>query len=151
MVTQQLEISVGRQLLTRSWGLVIIGPPFLRCICSYPKVSSLSNECWMWEEAFFSITTHNHLCSLREVGIIYYWWDYSKFFSTTQVYYYSPDYFTWLEYFPLKKGNESQVISFLNHHIITRFGLLISLVFYNATYFSSPRLTEFSLEKGVNI
>ena len=51
----------------------------------------------------------------------------------------------------LKQVNESQVISFLNQYIITRFGVPISLVFDNETYFSSLKLIEFSLEKGIKI
>jgi hypothetical protein len=43
------------------------------------------------------------------------------------------------------------VISFLESHIITRFGVPQSLVFDNAKYFSSLKLTEFSLEKGIKI
>ena len=57
----------------------------------------------------------------------------------------------WLEALPLKQVNESQVISFLNQNIIMRFGVPISLVFDNATYFSSLKLTEFALEKGIKI
>ena len=34
---------------------------------------------------------------------------------------------------------------------MTRFGVPISLVFYNATYFSSIRLTAFSHEKGIKL
>ena len=40
------------------------------------------------------------------------------------------DYFTrWVEAIPLRKVNEDAVIDFLQDHIITRFGVLISLVF----------------------
>ena len=38
---------------------------------------------------------------------------------------------------------------FLESCIITRFGVPESLVFYNASYFSSTELTEFALEKGI--
>ena len=34
---------------------------------------------------------------------------------------------------------------------MTRFGVPISLVFYNATYFSSIKLTVFSHEKGIKL
>jgi hypothetical protein len=58
------------------------------------------------------------------------------------------DYFTrWSEAIPLKTINENQVTLFLESHIITRFGIPESLVFDNAKYFSSLKLTEFSLEK----
>ena len=40
---------------------------------------------------------------------------------------------------------------FLETNIITRFGVPESLVFYNASYFSSGELTEFALEKGIKI
>jgi hypothetical protein len=56
-------------------------------------------------------------------------------------------YFTrWMEAVPLKTINDNQVTSFLESHIITRFGVLESLVFYNAKYFSSLKLTEYALE-----
>jgi hypothetical protein len=51
----------------------------------------------------------------------------------------------------MNKVNETLVIYSQTHHIITRFGLAISLVFDNATYFSSLKLTKFSLEKGIKI
>jgi hypothetical protein len=52
-----------------------------------------------------------------------------------------------MESIPLTKVNEEVVINFLEQHIITRFGVPTTLVFDNATYFSSLKLTEFSLEK----
>jgi transposase InsO family protein len=62
------------------------------------------------------------------------------------------DYFTrWTEAIPLKIVNQNQVISFIEQFIITRFGVPNTLVFDNASYFSSIKLTEFSLEKGIKI
>jgi hypothetical protein len=62
------------------------------------------------------------------------------------------DYFTcWTEAIPLTKVNDEVVINFLEQHIITRFGMPNSLVFDNATYFSSLKLSEFSLEKGITL
>jgi hypothetical protein len=62
------------------------------------------------------------------------------------------DYFTrWSEAIPLKTINENQVTSFLESHIITRFGIPDSLVFDNAKYFSSLKLTEFSLEQNIKV
>ena len=59
------------------------------------------------------------------------------------------DYFTrWVEDIPLRKVNEAEVINFLQKNIMTRFGVLISLVFDNAFYFSYLKITEFSYEKG---
>ena len=53
-----------------------------------------------------------------------------------------------VEAIPLRKVNEDAVTDFLQDHIMTRFGVPISLVFDNATYFSSIRLTAFAqLEK----
>ena len=47
------------------------------------------------------------------------------------------DYFIrWVEAIPLRKVNEDAVMDFLQDHIMTRFGVPISLVFDNATYFS---------------
>jgi len=53
-------------------------------------------------------------------------------------------YFTqWTEAIPIIKVNEEVVIHFLEKHFITRFRMPTSLVFDNATYFSSFKLTEF--------
>ena len=62
------------------------------------------------------------------------------------------DYFTrWVEAIPLRKVNEDAVIDFLQESIMTRFGVPISLVFYNASYFSSIKLAEFANEKGMKL
>ena len=62
------------------------------------------------------------------------------------------DYFTrWVEAIPLRKINEDEVISFLQDHIMTRFGVPVSLVFDNAKYFSSIKLTAFAHEKGIKL
>jgi hypothetical protein len=45
----------------------------------------------------------------------------------------------------------SQVISFLNSHIITHFRILECLVLDNASYFSSLDMNFFSLENGIKI
>ena len=42
-------------------------------------------------------------------------------------------------------------MDFLQNHIMTRFGVPISLVFYNATYFSSIILTTFAHERGIKL
>jgi len=60
------------------------------------------------------------------------------------------DYFThWIETIPLVKLNEELVINFLEQHIIMRFGISNSLLFDNATYFLSLKLSEYALEKGI--
>ena len=62
------------------------------------------------------------------------------------------DYFTlWVKAIPLRKVNEDAVTNFLQDHIMTRFGVPISLVFDNATYFSSIILTTFAYEKGIKL
>jgi hypothetical protein len=75
--------------------------------------------------------------------------------NSTQLHKYimtTTNYFTcWTKAIPLKKVNEEQVISFLNQFIISRFGIPNSLVFDNASYFSSLKLTEFALEKGITV
>jgi hypothetical protein len=61
-------------------------------------------------------------------------------------------YFTrWSEALPLKVVNTSQVVSFLNSHIITHFRIPECLVFDNASYFSSLDMNVFSLEKGIKL
>ena len=47
--------------------------------------------------------------------------------------------------------NEDVVIDFLQENIITRFGVPISLVFDNAAYFSSIKITAFDNEKGMKL
>jgi hypothetical protein len=69
-----------------------------------------------------------------------------KYIITT-TYYFT----TWFEAAPLKDVNTSQVISFLNSNIITRFGIPECLVFDNASYFSSLEMSDFSLEKGIKL
>jgi hypothetical protein len=62
------------------------------------------------------------------------------------------DYFTrWSEVVPLKVVNTNQVVSFLNSHIITHFGIHECLVFDNSSYFSSLDMNVFSLEKGIKL
>ena len=61
-------------------------------------------------------------------------------------------YFTrWVEAIPLRKVNEDKFINFLQKNIMTRFGVPISLVFDNAYYFKSVKITEFSYEKGIKL
>ena len=52
---------------------------------------------------------------------------------------------------PLCKVNEDAVIKFLHENIINRFGVPISLVFYNASYFSSINIIEIGCEKGIKL
>ena len=47
--------------------------------------------------------------------------------------------------------NEDAVIDFLQENIMTRFGVPIYLVFDNASYFSSIKLTKFANEKGMKL
>ena len=62
------------------------------------------------------------------------------------------DYFTrWVEAIPLRKVNEDAVMDFLRNHIMTRFGVPISLVFYNASYISSIKLISFANEKVIKL
>jgi hypothetical protein len=62
------------------------------------------------------------------------------------------DYFPrWSEVVPLKVLNTNQVVSLLNSHIVTRFGIPECLVFNNASYFSSLDINVFDLEKGIKL
>ena len=61
-------------------------------------------------------------------------------------------YFTrWVEAIPLRKVNKDAVIDFLQDNTMTEFGVPISLVFDNASYFSSIKFTEFVYEKGMKL
>ena len=62
-----------------------------------------------------------------------------------------PSWICGVEAIPLHKINEDVVISFLQDHIMTRFGVPVSVVFDNATYFSSIKLTAFAHEKGIKL
>jgi len=57
----------------------------------------------------------------------------------------------WAKAIPLTHVNENVVIQFIEQQLITRFGVPYVLVFYNAVYFSSTRLKDFSLDKGIII
>ena len=62
------------------------------------------------------------------------------------------DYFTrWVEAIPLQKVNEDVVMDFLQNHIMTRFGVPISQVFDNTSYFSFIELTAFANESRIKI
>ena len=43
------------------------------------------------------------------------------------------------------------MVSFLDSHIISRFGLPEVLVFDNASYFNSAEIIEFSIDKGITL
>lgn len=59
------------------------------------------------------------------------------------------DYFTCLvETILLKQLNNQVVMKFIKHHIITRFGVPMSLIFYNASYFLSMKLSKLTLDEG---
>ena len=57
----------------------------------------------------------------------------------------------WVEAIPFSQVNEDEVINFLQKNIWTRFGVLFSPVFDNASYFSSVKITEFSYENGIKL
>lgn len=60
------------------------------------------------------------------------------------------DYFTkGVEYIPLTQINEKVVIDFIEKHLIARFGVPSIIVFDNDSHFSSLKLFEFSLNKGI--
>ena len=62
------------------------------------------------------------------------------------------DYFTiWVEEILLRRVNEYAVIDLLQENIMTKFGVPIYLVFYNESYFSLIKLTEFANEKGMKL
>ena len=48
-------------------------------------------------------------------------------------------------------ANTKYVISFLESNIVTRFGVLESLVFDNASYFYSINIIQYALEKGIKL
>ena len=43
------------------------------------------------------------------------------------------------------------MINFLQENIMTRYGVLISLIFDNASDFSSVKIVEFAYEKGIKL
>ena len=56
-----------------------------------------------------------------------------------------------MEAIPLMHVNEKVVIQFLEQQLITRFGMPYVLVLDIVSYFSSMRLTKFTLDKGIII
>eukprot|EP00253_Pinus_taeda_P004312 PITA_04312 len=62
------------------------------------------------------------------------------------------DYFTkWVEAIPLKTTNSEVIIEFIDHFIITRFGVPNALVFDNASYFSGNAMIEFAIKRGFKL
>ena len=62
------------------------------------------------------------------------------------------DYFSkWTKDIPLKVTNDNEIIQFLQHNIVMRFGVPNCLVFDNAKYFSSLKIMEFALKYNINI
>eukprot|EP00253_Pinus_taeda_P003519 PITA_03519 len=59
--------------------------------------------------------------------------------------------FRWTEALPLRKVIEDEVISFIEKFIINRYGIPNAIIFYNASYFSSLKLTEFAIDKSIHI
>jgi hypothetical protein len=120
------------------------------CICkempTMPKVSLGEKR------NFFSPATCDHRTPLSTMGV---GCNREINPNSSQLHKYiltTTDYFTrWSEAIPLKTINENQVTLFLESHIITRFGIPESLVFDNAKYFSSLKLTEFSLEWNIKV
>jgi len=46
---------------------------------------------------------------------------------------------------------EDEVISFIEKFIINKYGIPDALIFDNASYFSSLKLTEFAIDKSIHI
>eukprot|EP00253_Pinus_taeda_P011099 PITA_11099 len=62
------------------------------------------------------------------------------------------NYFTrWTKAIPLQKVNEDKVIPFVETFIINRFGIPDALIFGDASYFSSLKLTTFPIDKSIHI
>eukprot|EP00253_Pinus_taeda_P036253 PITA_36253 len=57
----------------------------------------------------------------------------------------------WTESILLRKVNEYEVISFTEKFIINRYDIHDALIFDNASYFSSLKLTKFSIDKSIHI
>jgi len=47
--------------------------------------------------------------------------------------------------------NSENIIEFIDQFIITRFGLLMALMFDNPSYFSGNAMTEFALKRGFKL
>eukprot|EP00253_Pinus_taeda_P034376 PITA_34376 len=69
-----------------------------------------------------------------------------KYILTTTVYFTRST-----EAIPLRNINEDEVISFVEKFVINRFGIPNALIFDNASCFSSLKLTEFAIDKSINI
>ena len=86
------------------------------------------------------------------MGNRYYWRNQFKASLQQKYILTATDYFTrWVEETSLQKVNEDAVIDFLEDHIMTRFGVPISLLFDNASYVSSVKPMEFANEKGMKL
>eukprot|EP00253_Pinus_taeda_P001617 PITA_01617 len=97
----------------------------------------------------FGVDTIAH----KVIHVGYYWptlfkdaHEYHKYILTVT------DYFTkWVEAIPLKTTNSEAIIEFIDQFIITRFGVLNALVFYNASYFSGNSMFDFTIKRGFKL
>lgn len=55
----------------------------------------------------------------------------------------------WVEAIPLAQVNKIIVADFIEKHLITIFGIPSIIVFDSSSYFSSLKLSEFSLDKRI--
>jgi len=119
-----------------------------RCSISHPQVSGLSKLCPQKQEVSRPTTAH---CSGRTfstmgldiIGAIFPHSSKQHRYILT-----AADYFTrWTK--AVKWANDQEVVTFLQQNIISKFGIPNSLVFDNATYFSSLRIYDFALENGI--
>jgi len=55
----------------------------------------------------------------------------------------------WTKEMPPVNVNEAIFVTFLEQQLISKFGVPSLLIFDDASYFSSSRLTKFILEKGI--
>lgn len=119
------------------------------CPCICPQVFGLSEMCWprkklvaplqhiIMEKSFQQLV-------LDVIADIFFHSLKQQHYILIATYYIT----RWTEV-PLKKVNDQHVINFLKHNIISKFSVLTSLDFDNATYFWSLRLYVFALENVI--
>jgi hypothetical protein len=131
-----VEITLETPLLTKSSELDTTGPLYSRTLMHMQGNASSSKCHRERKKRSLPPTTCDHRMPLSTVGVGHDQGNQSQLFPTAQIHLDNYRLFHQMERkIPLKDINENQVTSFLESHIITRFGIPDSLVFDNAKHF----------------
>jgi hypothetical protein len=152
MTDPQKDITMGILLQKKYSRKDTTGLHYLKMLMQWKEIPAVPNLSQKRKESCFPLSSYHHRMPLPIVGVGIIGEINPKSSQLHKYILTTTDYFTrWSEEIPLKTINENHVISFLESHIITRFGIIDFLVFDNSKYFSSLKLTEFSLKKNIKV